>query len=130
MPAINNCRSCKSKKLKKLFNLGEQNYTGIFYKNKSQKVPKGKLELIMCKKCYLVQLSENFNLKMMYGKTYGYRTGLNASMVKHIKNKVNYLSNILKSNKTKNMTVIDIGSNDGTLLNFFFQKKKIEFNWC
>ena len=120
MSKIKGCRSCGSKKLEDLFSLGNQYYTGIFPKNKNQKIPKGELKLFMCKRCNLVQLSENFNLKKMYGDNYGYRTGLNLSMVNHIqKNKTSK-----KKVKIKDGDIIlDIGSNDGTLLKCFNHKK-------
>jgi len=117
MSKIKYCRSCKSKKLYYLFSLGDHYFTGIFPQNKNTTVPKGKLTLLMCKNCSLVQLSENFNLNKMYGNNYGYRTGLNLSMVNHIKEKVNYLKNKFEINNED--LVLDIGSNDGTLLKFF-----------
>jgi hypothetical protein len=50
----------------------------------------------------------------MYGDNYGYRSGLNQSMVDHLSSKVAYLEKLvdLKSGET----VLDIGSNDCTLL--------------
>ena len=98
MSIINSCRSCKSTKLVNLFNLGNQSFTGIFLK-KNKKIPKGKLTLMMCKSCSLVQLRDNFDLKVMYGSSYGYRTGLNASMVRHIQNKADFLKKISKVKK-------------------------------
>ena len=121
MSKIKKCRSCNSNKLQKLFSLGNQSFTGIFPKNKNQKVPRGKLTLVICSRCKLVQLSENFNLKKMYGNNYGYRTGLNLSMVNHIKDKINFLKK--KFRIVKDDIVIDIGANDGTLLNFLDSKK-------
>jgi hypothetical protein len=121
MSAITNCRLCRSKNLKNLFSLGNQSFTGIFPKNKNQTVPKGNLSLLICNKCKLVQLKNNFNPKVMYGRNYGYRSGLNASMVNHIKNKVVFLKKKVKLEKDDR--IIDIGSNDGTLLNFFKPNK-------
>jgi hypothetical protein len=121
MSKIKKCRSCNSNKLQKLFSLGNQSFTGIFPKNKNQKVPRGKLILVICNLCKLVQLSENFNLKKMYGNNYGYRTGLNLSMVNHIKDKINFLKK--KFRIVKDDIVIDIGANDGTLLSFLDSKK-------
>jgi hypothetical protein len=121
MSKIKKCRSCNSNKLQKLFSLGNQSFTGIFPKNKNQKVPRGKLILVICSRCKLVQLSENFNLKKMYGNNYGYRTGLNLSMVNHIKDKINFLKK--KFRIVKDDIVIDIGANDGTLLSFLDSKK-------
>lgn len=121
MSKIKRCRSCNSNKLQRLFSLGDQNFTGIFPKNKDQKVPNGNLTLVICSRCKLVQLSENFNLKKMYGNNYGYRTGLNLSMVNHIKDKIIFLKKKYKI--AKEDIVIDIGANDGTLLGFFDSKK-------
>jgi NDP-4-keto-2,6-dideoxyhexose 3-C-methyltransferase len=50
----------------------------------------------------------------MYGENYGYRSGLNGSMVRHLNSKVH---NILKRvDLAKGDLVIDIGSNDSTTL--------------
>ena len=63
-------------------------FTGRFPKNFYHNVPKAYLNLLMCKKCKLVQLDRNFNLGYLYGKGYGYRTGINKTMTEHIKNTV------------------------------------------
>ena len=55
------CRSCKSKKLEKIFNLGKQYFTGIFPSKKNNKVPIGNLTMIKCKNCDLLQLQDNFD---------------------------------------------------------------------
>ena len=55
----------------------------------------------------------------MYGKNYGYRTGLNLSMVHHIKK----VQTLKKINLNYNDLIIDIGSNDGTLLKCFDYNK-------
>jgi cyclopropane fatty-acyl-phospholipid synthase-like methyltransferase len=121
MTNIKSCRSCGSKNLEDLFSLGKQDYTGIFPKKKNSKIPKGELKLIKCKKCTLVQLSNNFSLKKMYGNNYGYRTGLNLSMVNHIKKKIEYLKKKIQFDEGD--IVLDIGSNDATLLKFFNHKR-------
>jgi hypothetical protein len=121
MRQIRNCRSCGSKKLDSLFSLGNLYYTGIFPKKKNSNLPRGELRLVKCHRCSLVQLSENFDVNKMYGSNYGYRTGLNKSMVNHIKNKIKYLKKKIQINKGD--TILDIGSNDGTLLKCFNYKK-------
>ncbi len=121
MRYIRHCRSCKSTKLENLFSLGNLYYTGIFPKKKNSNLPKGELKLVKCQRCSLVQLSENFDLKKMYGNNYGYRTGLNKSMVSHIKSKIKYLRKKIQINNGD--TILDIGSNDGTLLKCFNHKK-------
>ena len=47
---IKKCRSCSSKKLTKIFNLGHQAFGGIFPSSPKQNVPTGPLEIIKCEK--------------------------------------------------------------------------------
>ena len=120
---INKCRSCKSKKLEKAFNLGEQYLTGVFPENKKQSITKGYLSLVLCKNCSLLQLEHSFDTKEMYGDNYGYMSSLNQAMFDHLKNKVSKLKS--KINLESNDVIIDIGSNDGTFLSFFDKKFKL-----
>jgi hypothetical protein len=115
------CRSCKKRKIIKLFKLGNLSFTGIFPKSRKQIVPTGPLTLVICNNCKLVQLLHNFNLKFMYGTNYGYRSSLNPSMIEHLKLKANYLKKFLK----KKNIIVDIGSNDGTFLSFFSEKNTL-----
>jgi len=114
---IKNCRSCNSKKLNKLFSLGNLSFTGKFAKNIDVNIPKAELALVMCSNCNLVQLNNNFNLKYLYGPDYGYRTGINKTMTEHMRSIVSSVKKIV--NLKKNDAVLDIASNDGTLLNFY-----------
>ena len=50
----------------------------------------------------------------MYGETYGYRTSLSPLMINHMRYKYKFLKKQFK----KNSFILDIGSNDGTFLNF------------
>ena len=110
------CRNCGNRSIDTLFSLGNLNYTGIF-KKKLINVPKAKICLVKCKKCHLVQLDQNFNPKIMYGENYGYRTGINSTMSNHVKKVVNILQK--KTKLRKNEYVLDIASNDATLLNSY-----------
>ena len=116
---INRCRNCSKKKFKNLFSLGNLSFTGKFEK-KNSSIPKGKIEIVICLNCKLVQLNRNFSLKYMYNKNYGYRTGINKTMTEHMRGKVNKLKKISRL-KRKDL-VLDIASNDGTLLNFYSKK--------
>ena len=113
---IKSCRSCNSKKLTKLFSLGKLSFTGKF-PSLNQKIKKEPISLTMCKQCELVQLTHNFDLKYLYGPDYGYRTGINKTMLNHVKRVVKYLSK--KTKLKKKDYVLDIASNDGSLLNFY-----------
>jgi NDP-4-keto-2,6-dideoxyhexose 3-C-methyltransferase len=114
---ITKCRICGEKQLTSLMLLENQALTGVFPKTRSEKVTIGSVELVKCVSssgCGLVQLRQSYDLREMYGQNYGYRSGLNASMVKHLHSKV---SNILEMKILQdNDLIIDIGSNDATTL--------------
>lgn len=101
--------------------------TGVFPKSKNEKVPTGPLNLIKCNEshsknsCGLVQLRESYNPELMYGQNYGYRSGLNNSMVQHLHNKVKKILDCVSLNSDD--IVVDIGSNDSTLLRAYPKKK-------
>ena len=114
---LKNCRNCNSTNLFVLFTLGNLAFTGRFPKNNSQRIKKGELSLSICKNCKLVQLGNSFNLKYLYGPNYGYRTGINKTMTNHVNNITKYLGKLSKLKN--NEAVLDIASNDGTLLNFY-----------
>ncbi len=113
---IKECRICKKKKIKKLFSLGNLCFTGKF-PSVNQEIKKKPIDLVICKSCKLVQLGHNFDLKYLYGPDYGYRTGINKTMLQHVKNVVKDLSK--KAKLKRKELVLDIASNDASLLNFY-----------
>jgi SAM-dependent methyltransferase len=117
MMKIKNCRNCNHNNFIHLFSLGKMSFTGKFPKSYLYDVPKAQLNLLMCKKCKLVQLDRNFNIKYLYGKDYGYRTGINQTMTDHVKKTVKIASAM--ANLQSKDHVLDIASNDATLLNFY-----------
>ncbi len=114
---IKKCRICGSKRLQKLFSLGKLSFTGKFSSSIKKNIKKDFINLVMCNTCSLVQLDRNFNSNFLYGKDYGYRTGINFTMTNHVKNVVKQASKFV--NLKKKDAVLDIASNDGTLLNFY-----------
>jgi len=109
------CRICGCTNLVEILHLGEQALTGVFPKSQTQEVPVGPLQLVKCADgCGLVQLNHSFPADQMYGDNYGYRSGLNASMVKHLQGRV-AAARALVQLKAGDI-VLDIGSNDGTTL--------------
>jgi len=118
MSTVDCCVKCKSTNLKEVINLGEQSMTGIFPKDKNDNLSKGVLNLLICMNCSLVQIGHKYAMDDMYGETYGYRSGLNNSMVNHLRKIHDQL--ILKFfSKNRPAQVLDIGSNDGTFLGFY-----------
>ncbi len=112
---IKNCRVCRSESIEVILDLGIQALSGVFPKNTDPDPQSGPLEIGLCNICGLVQLMHNYPSELMYGDNYGYRSGLNSSMVRHLQNKALNIYN--KYTKGSNSVILDIGSNDGTLLN-------------
>ena len=54
-----------------------------------------------------MQLEHNYDLSMLYGDTYGYRSGLNASMVRHLQRRVQAIED--RIHLSNGDLVIDIG---------------------
>lgn len=108
------CRLCGSTKLIPILELGKMALTGVFPESPAEKITTGPLSLVFCPDSGLVQLGQSYDLNEMYGDNYGYRSGLNASMVKHLQAKVAQLQRIRPVDAES--LVIDIGGNDGTLL--------------
>jgi len=111
---INKCRISGSKNLIKVLNLGDQYLTGVFPKSKDEQISKGPLELVWSPESQLLQLNHSYDLGEMYGENYGYRSGLNQSMVAHLTNKIHNLEKVISLGSGD--CVIDIGSNDATSL--------------
>jgi len=115
---IEKCRICGNTHLERVLDLGQQMLTGVFPREKGAKVTTGPLQLVKCSgkddACGLLQMEHTYDLGEMYGENYGYRSGLNASMVKHLNDKVKRILGIVALNKGD--LVIDIGSNDSTTL--------------
>lgn len=111
---IEECRISKSSNLITVLSLGEQYLTGVFPKSSDDKLTKGPLDVVWCPESGLLQMKQSYSLDEMYGDNYGYRSGLNASMVQHLTNKIRMLEKMV-SLSDKDL-VIDIGSNDATSL--------------
>jgi hypothetical protein len=100
-----------------VLDLGEQALTGVFPRTVNEVITAGPLRLVWCPESGLLQLDHSFNLSEMYGDNYGYRSGLNQSMVRHLTAKVTELQRMYGLDPGD--TVLDIGSNDGTTLRAF-----------
>lgn len=115
---IEKCRICGNTHLQCVLDLGEQMLTGVFPREKDAKVTAGPLRLVKCvggnEVCGLLQMEHSYDLGEMYGENYGYRSGLNASMVAHLTSKVTRILDLVELGAGD--LVIDIGSNDSTTL--------------
>lgn len=108
------CRLNGSGHLVSVLNLGNQALTGVFPRSPAQPVTVGPLELVWCPDSGLLQLGHSYNPAEMYGENYGYRSGLNQSMVDHLTDKAAFLERLAPLSPGD--VVLDIGSNDATTL--------------
>lgn len=113
---LDRCRICESRALEVALDLGDVALSGVFPESEATNPPLFPLTVLRCESCGLGQLEKSPPLAEMYGENYGYRSGLNGSMVSHLKKTVGLLQEILGSGLNERDVVLDIGSNDGTLL--------------
>lgn len=101
-------------RLSEILDFGEIVLTGVFPAARDEEVSSGRVRLVLCQDCGLVQLGDTFPPEEMYGENYGYRSGLNKSMVTHLERIARRLEN--RVGLRPGDAVLDIGANDGTLL--------------
>ena len=114
------CRVCGSSNLTPVIDLGEQYLQGSFVKPGVTPPPTRKLptELVRCDVtmnedgCGLLQLAHSFPPEILYAN-YWYRSGTNQTMRTHLQGIVTSALSIVNND---NLSVLDIGCNDGTLL--------------
>ncbi len=115
---VDRCRICGNTHLECVLDLGGQMLTGVFPRARNAKVTTGPLQLVKCigdnEVCGLLQLQHSYDLAEMYGENYGYRSGLNPSMVAHLHGKVKRILEHVELRADD--LVVDIGSNDSTTL--------------
>jgi len=111
---LSRCRISGSQNLVPVLHLGQQALTGVFPADPEARVTTGPLDLVWCPDSGLLQLGHSFEPSEMYGENYGYRSGLNQSMVAHLTHKVKYLESFVSLQPGD--VVLDIGSNDATTL--------------
>jgi NDP-4-keto-2,6-dideoxyhexose 3-C-methyltransferase len=120
---IDRCRICGNSELVEVLDLGVQALTGVFPRTKREKITQGPLQLVKCmgqdECCGLVQLKHTYALEELYGENYGYRSGLNPSMIAHLKSKVSRILD--RFQPPSGSLIIDIGSNDSTTLQAYPQ---------
>lgn len=112
------CRVCGSKRLIPILSLGEQFVTNFVEESEKDSL-KGPLELVLCEAkngCGLLQLKHTLDHDVLYRK-YWYRSGISTIMVKALADIVSSAEKLVKLSRGD--IVVDIGSNDGTLLRQF-----------
>ena len=112
------CRVCGGKELHKFLSLGPTPLANSFLRKNQLDNPEDfyPLDMYFCSNCYLVQLLDVVSPKVMF-KEYAYVTGASKPMQAHF---TGLAEDVIKNFKiSKDSLVVDIGSNDGTLLQCF-----------
>jgi NDP-4-keto-2,6-dideoxyhexose 3-C-methyltransferase len=123
LKAWKHCRICGNPHLKPIVDLGSQPLSGVFPRPTDPNPSTSPLNLVRCDMqakpgaCGMVQLLHTAELSEMYGTTYGYYSSISPTMVSHLEAKVRSLVDFAKPRPGD--VVLDIGCNDGTLLNAY-----------
>lgn len=114
---IDSCRICDSKNIHVILDLGVQPLANALRElGDSSEEKKFPLVLLRCRNCTSVQLSVNVNPKLMF-QNYFWVTGTSETAREHCHRLAVELSKYLEDGQT----VLEIGSNDGTLLREFLK---------
>ena len=128
---LKSCKICGNNKLKKVIKLNEQYISATFVKSNREnnlKKIKSTLNLLLCiqdgnlSNCGHLQLREIINPNLLY-ENYFYRSATSDTMRKNLQNVVESVLEIAQPDPQD--IVVDIGSNDCTLLNFYQKKLRL-----
>ena len=112
------CRGCGSPDLELVFSLRPSPIGDAYVTQERLEVPQPSypIDLFMCKQCGLAQLLDVIDPEILYGE-YIYVTASSMGLAEHFSSYVNSVTN--RCRLSPGSLVIDVGSNDGTLLREF-----------
>ena len=113
------CRACRSFNLSRILDLGSHPPSNALLVAPDQEA-KYPLRLMKCESCTLCQLDFDVPPSELFGESYPYFSGQSAHWVAHCRQYAEDISKRLWL--TEKDTVLEIGSNDGTLLKNFIGK--------
>ena len=119
--ARNNCRLCLSKEIEMAVNMGKSPISEKYVKKENLEniIPKVSLNLYFCKNCSHVQLIDVVNPDFLWAD-FTFKTARDIKLINHFKDYVERVINVQQINDKD--LILDIGSNDGTLLQCFKDK--------
>ncbi len=119
------CCICNSLDLEQVLDMGKTPLANNLAPNLNESIIQKDFDLclIICKRCNHVQLNTEINKEILFSK-YSYKTGISSTMSEHFNCFANKLSEYFdKKNKLySDLKVLDIGSNDSTLLDILKSK--------
>lgn len=115
------CEICGNKKLDTVLNLGAHPLCDDLIKiGSARKCVEYPIEILFCKICYTAYQKFQVSKQTLFSKDYHYRARMTGSVLSGMQDLVNSIEK--KVGTLKNKNCLDIGCNDGSLLNFFKKK--------
>tara|TARA_B100001093_G_scaffold192721_1_gene185249 strand:- start:8219 stop:9478 length:1260 start_codon:yes stop_codon:yes gene_type:complete len=119
--ARTSCRLCLSKEIQLAVKMGKSPISEKYVQkdNLEKIIPKVSLDLYFCKNCSHVQLIDVVNPDFLWAD-FTFKTSRDKKLIKHFENYVERVIDIQKIESED--LIVDVGSNDGTLLQCFKEK--------
>lgn len=118
------CKFCKKKLTLTLVDLVSSPIANSYLDNQYQKQNWFPLKIMVCTKCWLVQVVNNVSEKEIFKENYPYFSSISKSLLQHSKLYCEKVYNkFLKCER--NIKILELASNDGYLLQYFKNKKNI-----
>ena len=116
---VQHCQICNSENLDEFINLGFHPAVNDFFDTNFKKeiVETYPMPILICQECDLIQLGIHVDPQKIFPKNYAYRSGTTKILVENFKNLAKDIQEIITFKKDD--LIVDIGSNDGTLLKNF-----------
>lgn len=120
--ALDACQLCSQKDLKRVLSLGHQPIVQQYLKADELKNPESTypLNICFCSRCGLLQLDHIIDPEIVFPRNYPYRTGLTNMLIRNFRELADTIEKRYRLRSGD--LVVDIGSNDGTLLAGFKAK--------
>ena len=117
-----NCRFCDQILTNEFVDLGFSPPSNSFLKKEDLNKPEVfyPLRIMVCDKCFLVQIDEFAKHEDIFNKDYVYFSSFSTSWLKHAEKYTDMMTNRFGFNE--NSKVVEIASNDGYLLQYFYKK--------
>jgi len=119
----NSCRVCKGTDLTRILSLGEHppvdNFTDAAHASGEKRYP---LDVYFCRTCNLVQLLDVVTQEELFHGNYAYFSSASVPLVEHFRS---YADDLKREHLKQGDLVVDIGSNDGVLLQFFLDGYRV-----
>lgn len=124
---IKNCRQCDGQDFTEVLSLGDCAISNFISPEHDEKmtITKGPLDLILCRKCHLIQLKHPAMEASVLFHQYWYKSGTNKTMIDALKDITESAQRDVGLHDPNVDAVLDIGANDGTLLTGYIMDPNI-----